>query len=323
MRPNRSRDYRPAFTLVELLVVIATIGVLVALLLPAVQAARETARQVHCKNNLKQIGLAIHNYHATYRKLPWGAKGGWGHSWTTDILAQLGEVALAERVPYGEAGYAIGADVNSQSFRTLATTAVPAFRCPSQIGPIAFDQPMGRITGRVLNSYLGNAGSDVTRNNYTNSTRIGMEAGNGVLRACDFCHRRSGRDVCDDTPESPPLSFAAITDGLSNTVLASETRYISFEECGVCDHFALYHTDFDDLNGRDFSEALASLHFGINLRDVPKDTLQMSVSSYHPGGVHMALCDGSVRFVSDTLDQKVRYSAGSRNESDYFQQSDF
>ncbi|TWU64750.1 Type II secretion system protein G precursor [Crateriforma conspicua] len=323
LHPFAARRPIAGFTLVELLVVIAVIGVMVALLLPAVQAAREAARQTSCKNNLKQIGLAIHNYHATYQKLPWGAKGGWGPSWTTDILPNIGEASLASIVPYGEPGYATGNDQDSKHFRLLATSALPTFRCPSQFGPTVFNESMGRITGRALNSYLGNAGSDVIHNNYSITGRLGMESGNGLFQACDFCHRSSGSNFCDNRPEMPPLSFASVTDGLSNTVMVAETRFIDFAQCGVCDHFMLYHTDFDDLNGRDFSEALASLYFGINLERVPNDHLQMSIGSYHPGGVHVAMADGSVRYITEQLDEAIRLAIGSRNGREVVEMSSF
>ena len=312
IRPHRRRR-SGGFTLVELLVVLAIIAVLVGLLLPAVQAAREAARRVQCQNNLRQIGLALHSYESINRTLPWGAKGGWGPSWTTDILLFLEQRALAEIVPYGEPGYATGNRIESRRFRALARAPVMTFRCPSQNGPIRFQESIGHITGRVLNSYLGSAGSDVQRNHYTASGKIGMEAGNGVLQACDFCHRVSAADVCDNRPERRPIPLAAIRDGLSNTVLVGESRYIDTSRCGVCDHFMLYHTDFDDMNGHDFSEALMSLHFGINLDRAPKNHLQMGMGSYHPGGAHVSMCDGSVRFLSETLDRDARLAIGSRD----------
>lgn len=311
------------FTIVELLVVIAIIGILVGLLLPAVQSAREAARRSSCQNNLRQIGLAVQNYEASFRRLPWGAKGGWGPSWTTDILGFIGQPELAQIVPYGEPGYATGNQLESRRFRALARAPVATFRCPSQSGPHRFDRPVGRISGRFLNSYLGNAGSDVRRNHYSNESRLGMEAGNGVLHACDFCHRKSPADVCDNVPESRSRRLADITDGLTQTVLIGETRYLEPSECGVCDHFMFYHTDFDDMNGRDFSEALLSMNFDINLKNAPQDFLQMAMGSYHPGGAYALMCDGSVEFLTESLDRRVRHALGSRNERELLQKSDY
>lgn len=307
---------RGAFTLVELLVVVAIVAILIALLLPAVQSAREAARRVQCQNNLKQIAVGLHNYETTYQSLPWGAKGGWGPSWTTDILSFVDQPPLAAIVPYGEPGYATGNRIESRRFRALARAPVMTFRCPSQYGPTAFSESIGQITGRVLNSYLGNAGSNVRRNHYSNSDGLGMEAGNGVLLACDFCHRDTVAEPCDDRPERPPIRLAGVTDGLSQTAMVAETRYISLRECGVCDHFMLYHTDFDIMNGRDFSEALASFSFGINLDQAPRDHKQMGIGSYHDAGAHTVFCDGSVHFLTDSLDERVRWAVGSRNRQE-------
>ncbi|PHQ31419.1 DUF1559 domain-containing protein [Rhodopirellula bahusiensis] len=312
-----------AFTLVELLVVIAIIAILIGLLLPAVQAAREAARKVQCTNNLKNIGLALHNYESVYRTLPWGAKGGWGPSWTTDILAFLEQRQLADIVPYGEPGGATGGRPESVRFRQLATAPVMVFRCPSQIGPIALSDPSDKIVGRVRNTYLGNGGSDVNWNEHSLFDFVGFDRGNGVFLATDFCHITSGGDVCDNRPDRKPINFAAILDGLSNTAMVGETKYIEHEECGVCDHFMLYHEDFDDGNGGDFSEALCSLRQGFNLRDVSKDDLQMSLGSYHPGGTHLLMCDGSVRFTTDSLSEKVRQAIGSRDNKEVFDAGDF
>lgn len=329
------RAVRPAprgFTLVELLVVIAVVAVMIALLLPAVQAAREAARRMQCQNNLRQLGLALHNYEAGWRSLPWGAKGGWGPSWTTDILAQLEQSTLAQIVPYGEPGYATGNQIESQHFRTLAQTALPVFRCPSQPGPATLAELNGLITGRAVNNYLGNAGSDCCCDDLTADCRtvipcgVGMEAGNGLLRAVNFCNHVAITDPCNNRPSHPPIRWADVLDGLSTTVLIGETRFGVFDGCDVCDHFALYHTDFDDHNGSDFSEALMSLHFPLNSRRPPgsgfNDELEMGVSSHHRGGVQVTMADGSVHFLAESLDARIRRAIGSRAGGEVVQPAD-
>ena len=315
---------RFGFTLVELLVVLAIIGILVALLLPAVQSAREAARRMQCQNNLKQIGLALQNYESQWRSLPWGAKGGWGPSWTTDILYQIEQPGLAEIVPYGEPGYATGNSLESRRFRALANAVVSTFQCPSQQGPALYNQNNGQIQLRAVNNYLGNSGSDAFRDNYTQdfSTSVapcapgdfncGMDRSNGVLLATNFCNRMSVADVCDNQPLRLPIKYSDIADGLSNTVAVAEKKFLAYEFCNVCDHFALYHTDFDDMNGSDFSEALATLLYAINIEHGSNDMREKSIGSYHVGGVNVALCDGSVRFLTESLNDRVRWALGSR-----------
>ena len=138
------RRLRPAFTLVELLVVIAIIGILVGLLLPAVQAAREAARRMQCSNNLKQLGLALHNYHDTFRQFPInysmspaGPNGGGGNSgdgnsrqcaWMGMILPQIEQGNL-----YAQVNWNVGLKVNGAPSPNvvIAQTLIPAYRCPS------------------------------------------------------------------------------------------------------------------------------------------------------------------------------------------------
>ncbi len=303
------------FTLIELLVVIAIIGILIGLLLPAVQAAREAARRVQCQSNLHQIGLAMHNYESVYRTLPWGAKGGWGQSWTTDLLPFLEQAGLWENTPQGEDGSATSNSPDSDRLRTLARTLVPTYRCPSQPGPEHFGEEIDLISDRALNSYLGNAGSDVQRDTYSVSGYLGMEAGNGVLRVANCVADPSS------APSPPPIRFNAIMDGLSHTVLVSETRYIDIHECGICDHFALYHPDFDKAAGTDFSEALMSLLYGINLQNVANEKLEISIGSFHGSGVHVLMTDGSVHYATESLDEHVRHSIGSRNNHELYDQT--
>lgn len=302
--------------MIELLVVIAIIGILVALLLPAVQNAREASRRVQCQNNLKQIGLALHNYESVYRTLPWGAKGGWGQSWTTDILPFLEQNQLWDVVPQGEPGSATANNPESIRFRELARTLLPVFRCPSQPGPTHLHGEESAISGRALNSYLGNAGGDAERDSYTGSGERGMDISDGVLRIADC--------VSDPSlpPQPAPIEFAAIFDGLSHTLLVSETRYIDLFQCGICDHYALYHPDFDRARGDDFSEALLSLKHGFNLQVATKQQLELSASSFHPGGVHALMCDGSVQFVTEQLDETIRHAIGSRDKQEVYNQED-
>ncbi len=331
--PFRSKLH--GFTLVELLVVIAIIGILIALLLPAVQAAREAARRMQCQNNMKQITLALQNYESQWRSLPWGAKGGWGPSWTTDILYQIEQPGLAELVPYGEPGYATGNSSESIRFRTLAQAAIPTYRCPSQPGPSGYGSPTELINNRAVNNYLGNSGSNAVDDNYTLSpssstqpcdvgdTGCGMDRSNGVLLATNFCNKFSPFDPCDNHPLRGPIRYSDIADGLSSTVAIAEAKFLAFEFQDVGDHFSLYHPAFDDDNGNDFSEALATLLYGINIEHGSNDTLEKSIGSYHYSGVHVSMCDGSVHFLTESLDDQIRWAIGSRRGSEVLKADEF
>ncbi len=300
------------FTLVELLVVIAIIAILIGLLIPAIQSAREASRRVECTNHLKQIGLALHNYESAFQSLPWGAKGGWGQSWTTDILPYIERNDLWEISPQAELGGSTGASAESRHFQQLARTAVPTFRCPSQPGPLHENALTSEIVGRAITSYLGSAGSDVTTDNGPTNTNGGlsMDFGNGVLLVQRFTAAAPSLPL----PEvKPPVKFSAIIDGLSHTLAVIEGRYVSFD-CEACDRHSLYHPEFDDLQGRDFSEVLISTNYGINLDKRPQWQQELAPGSYHSGGVHAALMDGSVKFITEQIDLNVLHALGSRGD---------
>ncbi|QDV59377.1 DUF1559 domain-containing protein [Rosistilla oblonga] len=301
---NVSTQKRAAFTLVELLVVIAIIGILVGLLLPAVQSAREAARRMQCGNNLKQLGLAMHNYHDVYNSLPYGANAGWGHDWTAFILPQIEQTPLYDTIPtpFNDSGAWTGTDARSLALIALAQTAVPAFHCPSQIGPANEAKDVNGLANRAINNYLACAGGNAETDN---NGAGGMDSSNGMFMASLFT---SSNPI-------PPRKFRDVIDGLSNTVMIGESQYMldSDKGCNICDRFLFYHMNYDSGSGSDFSESLGSTFYRINSKEVNNTERELSYSSYHPGGAQVALGDGSTRFVSETVDLATWQALGSRD----------
>lgn len=233
--PNPSSVHRRwAFTLVELLVVIAIIGILVSLLLPAIQAAREAARRTECTNNQKQIALALHQYHDTYRSFPPGCMAGWGHSWPAHILPYLEQANLGERVPWTDQGSYSGSDANSQTLRELARVQLKVYRCPSEVASKTSDYI---FRSRYVNNYLGNSGSDATHDNldYSGAT-TDMRESNGVLLVNECW-----------TPGINAVGMEGIAQsGTSNTFLIGEAIHMeSSPGCSFCHRFYNYHPWFD------------------------------------------------------------------------------
>jgi prepilin-type N-terminal cleavage/methylation domain-containing protein len=236
MVPRRGwiRDLH-AFTLVELLVVITIIGILIALLLPAVQAAREAARRITCSNNQKQISLALLNYHDTYGSFPPGIVSGWGYSWGAYMLHEMENASLADQIEWGPSPNATGADPGSLAVQALMKAPIAAFRCPTQPGT-AFDNE--RILGdpfpRFKTNYLGNSGNDAQTDTMLSAPAIDMSRSNGifVLSLCGSKWRTI--KMCD------------ITDGSSNTFLVGEAIYSTTSQDGsrTAQRFSFYHPQF-------------------------------------------------------------------------------
>jgi prepilin-type N-terminal cleavage/methylation domain-containing protein len=229
-----SRRRGKGFTLVELLVVIAIIGILVSLLLPAVQSAREAARRMSCSNNQRQIGLALQNYHDTFRSYPPGALASWGHSWAAHILPQLEQAPLAEGIPWSDAPNWYATDPDSLYLQNLARTELPIFRCPSHPGPTQMTH--NGLANRYVVSYLGNSGSDAAIDTFSNNAQIvDMSDSNGLMLV----------SKCWSTWKTTRM--ADIVDGTSSTFLMGEAIHATTtaQGCLDCQRFYLYHPEFD------------------------------------------------------------------------------
>ena len=204
---------RRGFTLIELLVVIAIIAVLIALLLPAVQSAREAARRAQCVNNLKQIGLAVHNYHSAINSLPWG-DGPWWIEWSAHTLLLpyieqgpiYNAINFSDTQPFGQASLVINNPVNT----TAVYRAISGFLCPSDQDRLT--DPNGH------NNYMDNSGSapncDYGGNAWTPSWN-GPSAG-------PFIYSSNGVDTGLPAFGGSSVNIAGISDGTSNTAAFSE-----------------------------------------------------------------------------------------------------
>lgn len=300
-----AKQRQRGFTLVELLVVIAIIGVLVGLLLPAVQSARESARRTQCSNNLRQLALALHNYHDTNKTFPWGATGGWGHSWHAFILPFMEQQPLYEIIPWTDSGSATGTDANSRAFQTMARTRLEIFVCPSQGDPEVAD--VNGLTNRAVGNYLGNVGThrkNAATGLITNDDLAQYSIGNGVLIPQNF--------VDNNNPPDPPIRMSSIRDGTSSTLMVGESIFMLDAPCTICDRFYLFIPDIDSGSGSDYSEVLGTTVFAPNFQGTEAER-ELTFSSYHPGAVQGALADASVRVFVETIDKTVWQAIGTRN----------
>lgn len=284
------KNHRPAFTLIELLVVIAIIAILIALLLPAVQQAREAARRTQCRSNLKQIGLALHNYHDTHNVFPPGAIGGRGTGWSAFLLPFLDQAPLYNSIGWNEADDWDEAGPN----RKACETVIPIFRCPS--APVVTSGDDAGISNRVPSTYLGCQGANATDS---------LLGGGGVpIVFAGVLFNNSA------------IRFRDVTDGTTNTMAIGESvPGPPWSQNGgfAGDHWYIGSPDIDAGNtgdGSDFSEFLGTTAHQINA------DRENAFSSAHEGGANLLLTDGAVRFLSESVNADIRRALGTRSRGE-------
>ncbi|PQO30228.1 DUF1559 domain-containing protein [Bremerella cremea] len=333
MITNKRPHFRPTdgFTLVELLVVIAIIGVLIALLLPAVQQAREAARRMSCSNHLKQFGLAIHNYHDTYKQFPpqglpqsHGA-GGWARqaSWFVRILPFIEQKAAYDNAPFIDSSFdnhSAGWTAPNRAWRPMSQARVEIFNCPSSPLPQVYSQATSSQTQSLgapaeievqIPDYAANSGCAFKggTNNTQHPTTFwgwgGRSADNGVIPSIF-------RNVGSTPWTGSKVSFASVIDGSSNTIAIGEqsdfyqrdkdTRagYVrgGFWSGGSSD---VMSSEMNNYVVTVFPINAVSVGWPGTSRNENATYNNTAFRSAHPGGAQFALTDGSVQFIADTI----------------------
>jgi prepilin-type N-terminal cleavage/methylation domain-containing protein len=329
---------RAGFTLVELLVVIAIIGVLVALVMPAVQASREAARRAQCKNNLKQMALAFWQHETARGHFP---AGGWGYMWVGEpddgygkdqpggwaynILAYMEQEDLRNLGSGHPSRYIDPLNAARQAaLLRLVTTPMPVFNCPTkrpmELWPYAFEPSAPFLAGNLLAcSYAG--GCRVTRGDYrvnSGSKEPGSETGppvilNPAMHRWRSASPSSQNGICY---QRSTVRTAQITDGTARTAMIGEKylnpdRYFNGEDSA--DDQCVYSGHDND----NFGYTANGSEPYPPRRDRPENRkYPFHFGGAHESGINMALCDGSVHKIGYDIDERVWIYFGGRDDEE-------
>jgi prepilin-type processing-associated H-X9-DG protein len=288
--------------LVELLVTIGIVGTLIALLLPAVQAARESARRLQCANNLKQIGLSMLNFHTANACLPPGASSQSELAWTAFVLPHLEQLPLHARVNFGAGSYMGGVDRRGPGKNELALTRLAVLACPSSMAerstyasPPFSDTdfiPGSGGTAPYTTHYYGVAGPRGT--NATNGQPYPM------VTPEDPVHKVAIGGVLT---KDLRIRLDGVLDGTSNTLLLGE------RSVNASNHYRSWIRGIKETN--DVFGSVRNVTAPINSGEQLSHN-DSSFGSQHPGGAQFGWCDGSVRFVDETIALELLLALASR-----------
>ena len=334
------KSRQSGFTLIELLVVIAIIAVLIALLLPAVQQAREAARRTQCKNNFKQLGLALHNFHDTYTRFPpktgndmqpfdTNAATQWESSWKVYILPYIDQAPIYSRwdLAGGQSGY-----TNANNLALVNNLTLPAYICPSSsITPFAWNEAT-----KMRTSYTGTAGA-YSVSNATNKNPFNVAYQQG-------CCNGSGSYASDNglLYAGSKTNMKDCQDGTSNTILVHEESDYLRDANGIVIAASKDYLNSSGIYGWTMGAAIgyqqqpsawgdgrhfncSTVRYGINTRGLSGTATtgtnsdvgaNFPISSQHVGGAHVLLADGSVRFLSQNMNFDTLARLASKADND-------
>ena len=301
------RRGRVAFTLVELLVVIAIIGVLVGLLLPAVQAAREAARRMQCSNNLRQIGLAIHNFESTHKKFPpAGIRGSGEGTWAVQLLPFLEQTNAYSQWDFKKLGayFRLGANPTEIAARQLQ---VPAYLCPSRRGAIQLSRTGDNRNFAGIQTYNipGGCGDYA----HVAGGDDGTFQTQGTLKALDFSGTWQLAPIWAVVKAESITSFRTVTDGTSNTAVIGEKHIAPIADFGLAaaGDSSIFNDNSPQWSARLMGRQTVNGTIARTIAAGPTDIFRRNerFGSYHPGVCQFTFVDGSVQSLSITTDLDV------------------